>query len=341
MPFNDIEKNRIINIINQALSRSNEFNNEHANINDLGLQADLWQGLINFEDPNNNVITRIFNNTCINRYNSNNLYYHFKPINSIQRLTRVLNIIDNRQIQVSNLLANEQNDFAEYSKLYKRLGLFNKFIPHDYCNQNQNGVYNPASASPVDNERNNIFILCFSRDYQNLRFWNEYAADSNGVCFVFRFTNFVDLYLNCYDLRDVVYDDGYRFDFINEINYFLRQAFRRLLFLGGITKFSRFYKRFRYFWEVETRLSFDYNSTYQPFLSNNFPLVHDANRTFIELPLTGNTVSQKPLFNLTIEEIICGNNVSQADYDIIENSLRNNFSAARISRFNIPTSNMY
>ena len=51
--------------------------------------------------------------------------------------------------------------------------------------------------------------------------------------------------------------------------------FNRNIFIAGITKFSKFYKRNKYKWENETRLSFDFNGPYKNTLLKEFKIISD------------------------------------------------------------------
>ena len=75
----------------------------------------------------------------------------------------------------------------------------------------------------MDEERENIFILCFTKNGNKERFWKEYVNNDSGVCLVFRLLNFDPQFAELYNFRDVSYDNGYRFDFINHINSLVSQ----------------------------------------------------------------------------------------------------------------------
>ena len=228
---------RMAEIVNEAISET-EFSDFTVSSTDFDPNEHFMGiGLIQWADSNNNPITKAFNQTAQNRITDKGQFFHFKSFD-IANL-----IISNQSVQVSNLLSNQANDFAEYSEFYKRLGLFHQIIPKDYCSQIQTQTFNPASRSPMDEDRENILILCFSKEGHKERFWKDYASDDTGVCLVFRLLNFSPTYAEQYDFRDICYDYGFRFDFINHINYHFIKEFGKQIFVNGGSKFSKFYKR--------------------------------------------------------------------------------------------------
>jgi len=328
MAFTKTDLQKMANIVNDAISET-EFSEFTVKDTDFDVNDSfMGGGLIKWADSNDNPISKAFNKTATNRLNDKGQFFHFKSYN----IAKV--IVDNQSIQISNLLSNEQNDFAEYSEFFKRLGLFHQLMPKDYCTQLQTQKFNPSSISKMDEQRENILILCFSKEGHKEEFWTGYADNDTGVCLSFRLKDYVESKITNYDFRDVCYDKGYRFDFINHINYQFRKEFNRQLFVEGISKFSKFYKRGKYEWENETRLSFDYDDSVFGLgksLNKIFPIQQDKStkRKYIELPLEGNNIVN-PFFTLTIDEIICGKNLSQTDFIALETSLNINFPNAKI-----------
>jgi hypothetical protein len=328
MAFSTVQLNRMADIVNLAIKET-EFSQYVVTSTDFNRDDNFAEGLIKWSNSNNNPITKAFNDTALNRINDKGQFFHFKSFSLARQ------IIADKSIQISNLLSNEKNDFAEYSEFHKRLGLFHQLIPNDYCEQLKNQKYNPASISPMDIQRENILILCFSKEGHKERFWTGYANNDTGVCLSFRFLNYDIQQILNYDFRDICYDNGYRFDFINHINYHFRKEFNRQIFIEGITKFSKFYKRGKYEWENETRLCFNYDFSTPislgHFLNPIFPIQQEqtTGRKYINLPLKGNSTAN-PFFTLTIDEVICGKNISDTDYGILQTELAKNFPDARI-----------
>ncbi len=342
--FNPKELTRIAEIINNAIAGSefSSFGVSEAEIDRMDLFGHL--GLLQFADPETNPITKIYKELAVQRYGDFGQFYHFKSV------PIALDIIRSQSIQVSNLLSNQANDYAEYEEYFRRYGPLHKLIPKDRQSiskddgdGNEYSVVN-ANGRPIDEERENIFILCFTKDSRNVRFWKEYVNDDTGLCFAFRFLSFNKDMFRFYDFRDVAYDvDGYRLDFINYINYHLGKEFDRQLLTWGLSRFAKFYKRGKYAWENESRLAFDF-----PYIQNSFktdpnkllPVHTDpkTGRRFVNLTLlnewdnTKEVTKTNPFFLLTIDEVIVGKNVSDSDYLLLEQELRTHFPHAIIRK---------
>lgn len=248
-----------------------------------------------------NKLIPIFSELATSRISDTGQFYHFKP-----SVDRVRQIIQSKEIELSALYYLGQSDYAEYSEFFKRTGFFGMF----YKNK-------------VDDRKKKIFILCFTKNARENRFWSDYSDNDNGACIVFRFEFLNGPYRHLFDLRDVYYDAGYEFEFINDLRYKFVRYFGKELFLEGINKFAQFYKRGKYKWENETRLSFDYDFDDAALLKlDYFPIQQgtDKNgnvREYIKLKLNNH------FFNLNIEEIICGHKVTEAQKQDIKNDLAN------------------
>jgi len=226
-------------------------------------------------------------------------FYHFK------NYTRALQVIKDKEIQLTALNSHISNDSAEYSEFIRRYG--------------HNPVFNNDF---IETARKNIFIYCFTKHFRNERFWNEYAKNHIGICIGFRFENFNPDLIDLFSFVDVIYDDGYNFDFINDIQRELLYKFNKHLSIGGLNRFAKYYKRKRYSWESETRLVFDLNENneLQKLLKgdskfgggkipeidlNNFiNVTQEDNRRFVTLKFNNQ------FFNLKISEIILGSEVN-------------------------------
>jgi hypothetical protein len=249
-------------------------------------------------------IMEIFEKLSKNRYEDYGQFHHFKS-SSI-----ALDIIKNREIQVSSLFSNDKNDFAEYTEFYKRIGMFHPLVATDFQRKAFENKINPKDVRPSDIERDHIFVLCLTQDNHNERFWRNYASDDHGVAIGFRFWDFEDEGKKLYDFRDVFYDRGYSFDFYNAIDYELRR-YNKMLFASGVDRFAKFYKRSKYNWENETRLCFHYDAPeslgLNKYLDKAFPIQTDEKmgRRYINLPFAGNE-KVNPFFQLAITELVCG-----------------------------------
>ncbi len=177
-------------------------------------------------------------------------------------------------------------------------------------------------------------MLCFTQDNHNERFWDQYADKDTGVAIGFKFSGFNLETRSFYDFRDVFYDKGYSFDFLNAINYNLRKEIGKILLAEGLVKFSKFYKRAKYNWENETRLCFHYDDGllgHRQVLEKKMPIETDlaTGRNYIELPLNGH-VKANPFFDLQINEVVCGKYVPESDYQKIREVLAISFPKAQI-----------
>lgn len=248
MTFTNAERKDVADIINNSIAEASfPFDIPQVKPNDITPALSTLKGAITLMPGSKNPISYIFHTLAHNRQSDFGQFHHFKSSRF------ALSIINTKSIQVSNLLSNDANDFAEFSEFYKRAGLINLFIPDNYC---ENGrIMDPSSSSQIDRDRENVFILCFTQDNHNEKFWKNYANSDEGVAIGFRFKSFSADHWFKYDFRDVTYDNGYMFEFINKMNYQLRKKFHSLFFAEGITKFSKFYKRGAYNWENENPVS--------------------------------------------------------------------------------------
>jgi hypothetical protein len=219
-----------------------------------------------------------------------------------------LSTLTNKEIQLSALSYLWDNDPAEHTEFIRRHGYFKNLVDEQ-----------------IEEKKNKVFIFCFSDSFRNEDAWKLYGQNETGVALGFRFTKYSDnpAHTDLYQLKDVAYDGGYDFDFINEIQFILKKKFGKLLFFGGVSTLSNFYKRAKYKWEREVRLCFDYqvNEDFKEvFIKGNlafpdeinlekyFTKHHDTtnDRHFIKVPFENNR-----LFTLKVSEIICGKNITE------------------------------
>jgi hypothetical protein len=120
-------------------------------------------------------IMEIFEKLSKNRYEDYGQFHHFKS-SSI-----ALDIIKNREIQVSSLFSNDKNDFAEYTELYKRIGMFHPLVATDFQRKAFENKINPKDVRPSDIERDHIFVLCLTQDNHNERFWRIMQAMTTAL----------------------------------------------------------------------------------------------------------------------------------------------------------------
>jgi len=269
--------------------------------------------------------------------------YHFKSLKFLPH------ILKSGTIQASNLDSNSQNDHAEFEEFVRRYSNPYPLIPRGYAHGSTQ-VLTPENRL-VDDYRAKTCILCFTQGYEDPRFWKEYVNGSKGVALEFKFEEFhsaefsgvnIEPYTrnirDVYELRDVCYDqDGYLFDFINEITFYLYRlnGLQLLYFVPGVMKMAAWYKRGRYSWEKETRLVFDliYIDHLKKKKSEFFKHGIDGKREFVVIPFANhNHAKPSTLFNVELSRIIVGEAVSDKDFVEIENLAVDNFSRIEVIR---------
>ena len=233
-------------------------------------------------------LQRIFDICATDRRFDSGQFFHFKSVK------RAIEILDTGTVQLTALHYLDKKDRAEYSEFFQRTG-------HFY----------PLVTGKIDDMKKKSFVLCFTKSSRQEEFWNHYAEQEDGVCLGMRYDIGAKELQRCVEFRDVTYDTGYLFDFINEIHYWFRREFEKNPFIEGVLPFARFYKRAKYSWEDESRISFDYYTNTDPPRCNPFPIQivteNGKNREYIEVPL------RNDYFTLSVDEIICGRRVCCAD----------------------------
>ena len=238
------------------------------------------------------------------------------------KLKHALAILENNEIQLSSLSSLTENDSAEYSEFLSRYN------------------YNPAfNDVHISNAKDSIYVFCLTKEFRNQKFWNEYLKDTPGVCIGFRFEKYnIDLF-DFFEFIDVIYDDGYSFDFLNDIQREIKNKFNKRLYIGGMNRIARHYKRNKYSWESETRLIFDFfenkmlhQSPYfkgitgkdlNQYLKPEFDEVDK--RFFLRINL------DNPFFKINISEIICGKEINDDQIITIKSMLSKNVKVWRVN----------
>jgi hypothetical protein len=311
--LNTDQKKRAVDLINNGLSLS-PVDVVPITIDDIFTSSDPNDRLIVFTQDirtdGRNPFLEIFKKISKNRNGEEKDYYHFKNI------SRALEILDSKLIQINNLSSNEYNDFSEFSEFFNRIDAYNILVSKDF-----DGNISVFGESESDRIRRNILIFCLSNDFTNQRFWNEYASNENGLCLKFHFSNFKSQDL--YNFRDVFYDKGYDVEFIKHINYYIKLELSHFVATSGLHRFAQFYKRDKYRYECETRLTIDTNNPNR-FKGVGLEIKNSGRRNYMELPIIDNATIN-PLFDIKLMEIISGNNVTEASKKEIYYRLKNNF----------------
>lgn len=198
-------------------------------------------GCLRYSVKSNDKLAEFLTNTIVKKRKLDmKIFYHYIP------LEYALNIIDRNEIQFSALSSLTENDSTEYSEFL-----------HRYSYQ---PVFNEKHISVA---KDKIFIFCLTNCPDNQKFWVEYIKEKPGLCIGFQFEPADERLFNFYEFLDVLYDDTDNFDFINRIQEELHQRYNKRIFIGGINRIARHYKRSQYSWETETRLIFDFLENYK------------------------------------------------------------------------------
>lgn len=226
---------------------------------------------------------KLFNSIAPIRLNDKGQFFHF-----FSNPKWVFNdLLRKKTIQATSLSSLSSNDFTEYIEFFKRIN--SKYI----------------FEKTFEKDKQNRYVLCFTKNWRNERFWEEYADSHKGVCVGFRFIK-KNNELNGVHFRDVYYDSGYDFEFINELRYEFIKTFGKELFLYGGSRFANFYKRDKFKWEDETRLLIDTNVNDNSVFSNKLDDIgkkhSDKGRNYFEFNVNN------MLFKLEVSEIIVGKN---------------------------------
>ncbi len=287
--YDDCDRRRMAEIVNNAIASSN-FRLVVEELTKDDFSPDDKRPLIYFStsffapDP----LEKIFAKCAVDRRLDCRQFYHFKSVE------RAIDILKKGTVQLTALYYHSENDNEEYSEFFRRTG-------HTY----------PLITGNISELKKKSFVLCLSKSASREKFWNQYAKQDRGVCLVLRYHIGRMVLQECVDFRDISYGTGYPFDFIKEIRDRFFSEFCKPPFIDGVLKFARFYKRAKYSWEDESRISFDYNYDYSSLLCRSFPiqkvLENGRMREYIIVPL------KNDYFTLEVSEIICGKQVCNAD----------------------------
>lgn len=228
--YNKAERGQIAGIISAAIKKS-IFAERITPFTYVDIHPDNTQPMIHLAVDKDH-INELFESLSKDHRDESFAFYTFKKIDVAE------SIINSKKIQLTSLSSLSAIDCFEYIELMKRID-----------------VYSDERKDIFYGYQNELFVLCFTSTPRNKKYWEERDTDKLNeipVCLSFRFTfkEKIELVQFC----DIYYDDGYDFDFINEINFYLFRSFSKRLNLGGIHFFSKFYKRNKFAWEEETRL---------------------------------------------------------------------------------------
>ncbi|MCL2207878.1 MAG: hypothetical protein FWB90_07285 [Fibromonadales bacterium] len=314
-------KDDIINVIKRVLKKYTM---------DRDINVDKYKEFLTYINSNPPWI--IFNYYCpFSKYfgqriitDLNNSLYAFKSPN------HAIEMLENNDLRLTSLKKNEENDPLEYQEFWYRLGNISRMIPDNYDTKIKNWLCNNKYKIPMDEDREQIYIYCLTRN-PSPKHWTEYGDNDKNVCIEYNFKSKTD---NNGPFKDgnVYYDNGYDFDFLREINYYIRAKYGLFFSPSGWTKFALFYKRDKYRWEEETRLSLN---------SANWPAIREsAKRKENGLEFKDGDAdcgiicikNDNDYVNWEVKSITIGANCPKEDREKIKNIIKNYINTKIIER---------
>lgn len=281
-----------------------DFDTANLRIKDRSLveKASLYSSSSRLSPENSVWIDKVFSACSRERKQDFGHFYAFKKIE------HGLEIITGQKLKLFSLNDQSDNDFAELTEFY-----------HRYTSISE--LSSSFQANLHKKSRGEIFIFCFTKSFRNEKFWKEYTAGSSGICIGFKFNSFGRTVENPsyeYEFRDIFYDNGYSFDFLNEIQ---AKVWRRLSVIYQIqpiytTWFPHFYKRKKYAWEDESRISIN-KASFTSYENHNGKIIENCliqiqetqnKKSFIELPF------QNQYFSVSVKEVIVGKAVPEETF---------------------------
>lgn len=308
-----------VKIVNDAFSKYRI--NQSLSTNDVN--ANCMARFLTISDNDKNPLLCYLRSLTPSRKNSSQPFYHFKSVK------RAKQILQTSIIQTSSLNSSKDKDFAEFQEFFMRIGAINPFTTANPIEPNYH--YDQNGRRKVDLWKEEIFMLCFTNTMFETRYWKEYGGYWDQVCLEFEWSFDME-HTEQWKLnfRNVYYDSGYSFDFINHMNYHLRNSLQIEYLPTGYTRLALHYKRKLYCWENETRLTLNYTnptSLDNTSLQSIFPIQWDGKRSYVEIP------SNNALASWKINKIICGPLVSSSDYQNLETIGKQHNPSIKISRY--------
>jgi hypothetical protein len=241
-----------------------------------------------------------------------------------KKAQRVYDMLVNNELHLTSLKLNEKNDSSEYSEAFLRLGYLYPFIASDYCSQ-QNKCPNAKNKTwfkgiaPIDNDRENIFIYCFTNEFNKKRHWFEYADEDRGVCVEYDLDVSKLIGIPGFYCGRIHYDTGYDFDFIKEIIHHVRVDHKKMFQPTGLTQMAMLYKRDKYKWEDESRLVFNlktpslFTPSVKDLIQSNSQWFDTTTKGVLKIKGPSN-----PHISWQIKRVICGSRIDPVIYKKID-----------------------
>ncbi len=252
-----------------------------------------------------------------------------------KKATRMIDMLKNDELHLTNLILNEENDPSEYAEVIHRCGFNYPFIPDDYCSQknnckqklcaNNNHIGNANNKLPIDDDRKNILVYCFSATFNEKKHWFEYADQDRGCCAQYEF-NVSDGFFNpLINYGRIHYDNGYDFEFIKEISNLMRVKHQLAFTPLGITRMAMMYKRDKYRWEDEIRIAVNLKDS-----TKSSKQLINWNPNMFEHVDIGNDKSvlkiknSNPYMSWKVKKVIAGGRMSKTRFKQLENICKRN-----------------
>jgi len=246
-----------------------------------------------------------------------------KHIYAYKKAKRLVDMIKNDELHLTNLFLNEGNDPSEFSEVLLRCGQLRNFIPDDYCAQankcSSSSCSNPVwfnSANgtlPIDDIRKKIFIYCFTSTFNKAKHWFEYADEDKGICAEYDIDIKNGIANQFIHFGRVHYDKGYDFEFVKEITNMIRKKYNLGFTPIGITKMAMMYKRNKYNWEDELRIvANSEDSVVNTIITNNSNYFSLVNNNVLKIK------NHNPYITWEIKRVMLGNRITPKDKAAIE-----------------------
>jgi len=258
-------------------------------------------------------LNRVYSRLSIDRIKDEGTFYWFKPFE------RAVEILKEQRLHLLSLEKQDSNDHTEALEFLQR------YVYFPYSDRSLDTTISNNSKSHASG------IACFTKNFRDQQFWSNYAKANTGVALGIRFNFKNDPLFKGHQpfiLRDVYYDTGYDLDFLNELRYLTFKKFNVVLsiipsegFDLGLRWMRYYYKRDKYRWENETRLSFDIikyltinvlfkeqdGIEFQDRMETHGIESHFADKSRPDFLMK--VAFDNPFFQVKVDEVICGANV--------------------------------
>jgi hypothetical protein len=290
----------------------------------------IWPG-----EPFNDFCVKLFRNLSEDHSEKRDFtLFHFKDADT------GLKIIESQILQASHLPHQSENDAQEFRYFMEQMG-------HALANPDLQIPEEMTEAfgefQSIDQMREDVYILCFTKTDSKEKFWEQYANWHTGICFQFRYSStgnrMIDgQFFESYSLRDMIYDNdnNNRFKFFDEMSRELEVRVGYKLMITEVPRFAVYYKRSPYNWEDEIRLGIDiaYLNARHVQHGITHKLSPDGKRKFIPIPIKGNELffGYEFPFELELVRIQCGKEMTDEMYEKVKELTNRKFPGIEVMR---------